>query len=351
MKVFPYVYKVTNKQTNEFYIGYREANKLNPEMDILIYKTSNKFIKNNFDIFYPEIIAVFFTETAKKDAYWFEQYLIENNIQDSLCMNKYFFKNGKKQFKSRKGNSLSEESIAKMKISKNMIDPVSGLTSAQKAGLKFKETLKQIDPVTGLTLKEIMTLRAIESKQKNGSNTIGGRKSSITKNTIDPETGLTNAQKAGKKQSITKNMIDPETGLTNSKKSGIKTSVTKNTIDPETGLTNAQKAGNKLKETLKQIDPETGLTLKETQLIKCRETKRNNPMIEEKNPNAKHIQIYDELGNLRYDCIGTFVNVCKSENLSYYALTNSYKNNKPITDKKSQIFGWYAKLIPKNMGA
>ena len=48
MKVFPYVYKVTNKQTNEFYIGYREANKLNPEMDILIYKTSNKFIKNNY---------------------------------------------------------------------------------------------------------------------------------------------------------------------------------------------------------------------------------------------------------------------------------------------------------------
>lgn len=31
---YPYVYKGTNKETGEFYIGYREANKLPSKLDL-----------------------------------------------------------------------------------------------------------------------------------------------------------------------------------------------------------------------------------------------------------------------------------------------------------------------------
>jgi hypothetical protein len=48
MKVLPYVYKVVNRTTGEFYIGYREANKKPASEDILMYKTSSKKVKPIF---------------------------------------------------------------------------------------------------------------------------------------------------------------------------------------------------------------------------------------------------------------------------------------------------------------
>ncbi len=38
--VLPYVYRVENMVTGEFYIGYRSANKLPAKLDLPKYKTS-----------------------------------------------------------------------------------------------------------------------------------------------------------------------------------------------------------------------------------------------------------------------------------------------------------------------
>ncbi len=269
MKNFPYVYIVTNKFTSEFYIGYREANSLPSEQDILRYKTSSRIVKPKFDEFVPQIVAEFFTETATDDAYWFEQQLISEHIGDPLCLNRYYIKKGSvAKFKSKVGRKCSEETKLKISKTKNAIDPETGLTNAQLSATSSVKTRQSTGSYkTG-------TIKANETKIKNNSNATGGKKSSITKNAIDPETGLTNAQLAGIQGSKTKNTVDCVTGLTNAQLAGIQGSKTKNTIDPETGLTNAQLAGIKLKATLQQIDPETGLTLKQKQIMKAMETKR-----------------------------------------------------------------------------
>ena len=52
----PYVYKVTHKLNNKFYIGMRSANKVVAELDLGIkYFTSSKYVKNKFDEFNIEI--------------------------------------------------------------------------------------------------------------------------------------------------------------------------------------------------------------------------------------------------------------------------------------------------------
>ena len=341
MKVFPYVYKVVNRNTNEFYIGYREANRKPANEDIVTYKTSSVNVRPIFDQFDAYIIAEFITETGKDDAYWFEQQLISEHIDDPLCLNRYFIEpNGKnKKFKSKKGRKCKEDTRLAISKTKNTIDPVVGLTNAQFSSIKSVETRKANGTYYSGAIKANVT------KLQRGSNKTGGQKSSITKNTIDPVTGLTNSQLAGKKGSITKNTIDPVTGLTNSQLAGKKGSITKNTVDPVTGLTNSQLAGQKLKQTLQTIDPVTGLTLKQKQILKCKETKKNNPKFGANASNAKHIQIFDDIGILRYDCYGTFMKTCKDENLSYTLFIKSAKTGTKISHTKSPHFGWYAILL------
>lgn len=87
-KILPYVYKLTHKETNQFYIGSRTTKylKLTSNLDIIKYKSSSKYVKElGFENFNVEIIAEFFDP---KDAYDFEQELIFKNIEDPLCLNK-----------------------------------------------------------------------------------------------------------------------------------------------------------------------------------------------------------------------------------------------------------------------
>ena len=341
MKNYPYVYKVINQETNEFYIGYREANKLSPEEDIVKYKTSSLKVKPIFEQFTPYIIAVFFSENSGDDAYWFEQQLIKENIDNPLCLNGYYIEPnvGNKKFKSKKGRKISDETKRNISIARKKINPETGLTNAQETSKKSIDTkIKNGSYKTG-------AIKANETKLKNNSNIIGGKKSSITKNTIDSETGLTNAQLAGIKCSNTKNTIDSETGLTNAQLSGLKGSITKNTIDSETGLTNAQLSGLKLKETLKKIDPETGLTIKQKQIIKSIETRRlRGSQQKDKHPNAKIFHIYNDSGSLLYIANGNFHQLCLENNLPYAQLMKSYSNNgAPITGcKRVEFNGWFA---------
>ena len=99
-----YVYKVTNKETGEFYIGSRTAKivrtKLTPEQDFLVkYFTSGKLqkdIKVNLSKYYGEILfrsneIIFINNSTQFVVLWYEQLLIRENIKNPLCKNNKYF--------------------------------------------------------------------------------------------------------------------------------------------------------------------------------------------------------------------------------------------------------------------
>lgn len=114
--ILPYVYRLDNSITGEFYIGFREANTRLPELDIGVkYKTSSKYVKPRFSEFSITILAVFY---SREDAYWFEQDTIKENFKTKGCLNKSYnnYRTGK--VFSYSINSNSKEAMAK--ISKSL---------------------------------------------------------------------------------------------------------------------------------------------------------------------------------------------------------------------------------------
>lgn len=82
----PYVYKLTNPITGEFYIGYRSANKVSAENDLgKKYFTSSKTVRPRFNEFNSTILKEF---TCKEDAIDFEQRVIHSNWGNPLLLNK-----------------------------------------------------------------------------------------------------------------------------------------------------------------------------------------------------------------------------------------------------------------------
>lgn len=132
--ILPYVYKITHRETGEFYIGFRSINKVRPEFDLgFKYFTSSKTVKQlGFENFNIEIIAEFF---KKDDAYLFEQELIKENFKNKKCLNKFYDDKNKLRFRSygriisdntrkkisngNKGKSRTEEARKKYSISKS----------------------------------------------------------------------------------------------------------------------------------------------------------------------------------------------------------------------------------------
>ena len=140
--ILPYVYKLTNKETSEFYIGYRYKNVklgLRSIDDIgKVYFTSSKYIKPFFSKFSISILAEFF---HPGDAYDFEQELIKENIKNPLCLNKHY------QIKSEKRFILdrphSEESKKKMQGPRGKINRTAPGHTSWNKGLT-KETDSRI---------------------------------------------------------------------------------------------------------------------------------------------------------------------------------------------------------------
>lgn len=130
-KVYPYVYKLTHRETKQFYIGYREANTLPSAEDILEYKSSSQRVHElGFENFDVEILAEFFQGAH---AYEFENSLIEENIVNELCLNGHFTKQGKLQYRrvgphteetkllmsqAKAGKVFSAEHIEKLRAAK-----------------------------------------------------------------------------------------------------------------------------------------------------------------------------------------------------------------------------------------
>lgn len=112
-KTLPYVYKVENILTGEFYIGYRMANKLPSNLDFPIYKTSSPKIKATFSEFSWFILAEFHNGD---DAYDFEQLSIFEEWGNPLLLNKSCF-HGKRKFNR---NNKSPSIKTRLKVSKSL---------------------------------------------------------------------------------------------------------------------------------------------------------------------------------------------------------------------------------------
>jgi hypothetical protein len=88
--ILPYVYRLTNRNTGEFYIGVRMKNKVRAEEDLGVeYFTSSRYVKPSFKEFETEIVAEFFDSDS---AYWFEQSLIQENWKLAGILNKKYQK-------------------------------------------------------------------------------------------------------------------------------------------------------------------------------------------------------------------------------------------------------------------
>ena len=113
-KAAPYVYICTHKDTNQFYIGYREKNvKLNipSHLDLPEYKTSSTIINPDWENYTWFILAEFFDPSH---AYTFEQQLICDNWSNPLLLNGHY-NLGENQFRnsgpsSRKGKKIGPNS-------------------------------------------------------------------------------------------------------------------------------------------------------------------------------------------------------------------------------------------------
>lgn len=106
----PYVYKLVHKESGEFYIGYRSANKLPAHLDLPQYQTSSKIVKEiGFNNFNWEIIAEFHNWEA---AYDFESELIRENINDPLCINGHYFESGSNRFVLKKHTTYAKNKIS-----------------------------------------------------------------------------------------------------------------------------------------------------------------------------------------------------------------------------------------------
>jgi hypothetical protein len=125
--ILPYVYKLTHRETGEFYIGYRAVNKVSSLEDIgfKYFSSSKKVEELGFENFNIEIIAEFFKPEV---AYEFEQNLISENIKDPLCLNRNYNINGTNHYYGKFGTKMSQDQ--KDKLSKSRI------------GLKLSEEVK-----------------------------------------------------------------------------------------------------------------------------------------------------------------------------------------------------------------
>lgn len=85
-----YVYKITNKENQEFYIGYRRTY-LKPENDLGIRYFTSGVLKAHFmanvHLYKLEIL---FIGSKERECFWHEQVAIMQNFNNPLCRNRHF---------------------------------------------------------------------------------------------------------------------------------------------------------------------------------------------------------------------------------------------------------------------
>ena len=140
----PYIYKVTNLETGQYYIGSQCRGKI---IGVNYFTSStNKEFKDGFknygeEKYKIEIIKEFEEFDDPKECVRAEQYIIWNHMQlkDGLCLNRSCFCNNKKIF-SRVGTHHSEDARKKMS------EAHKGIHLSEDARKKMSETKKGHPP-------------------------------------------------------------------------------------------------------------------------------------------------------------------------------------------------------------
>lgn len=135
----PYIYKVTNLETGEYYIGSQCSGKTIGTN--YFTSSTNKAFKDGFKTYGEEkykIVIIKEFENPKK-CVKIENYIIRNHmlLKDGLCLNRFYCCNGEKIF-SRVGLHHSEETKQKMSLVKK------GLPSPKKGIPRPEETKQKI---------------------------------------------------------------------------------------------------------------------------------------------------------------------------------------------------------------
>ena len=150
-KNYPYVYRLDNLQTKEFYIGYRKANLVPAERDLgTDYFTSAPAITEKFNEFQVTIIAQFFDAN---DAYDHEQYLIHCDWYNPLMLNESCY-HGKQRFNFT-DKSHSEETKAKISAANKGKSPTEETRAKISASLKGKPSSKKGKSISAETRAKI----------------------------------------------------------------------------------------------------------------------------------------------------------------------------------------------------
>lgn len=175
--IYPYVYKIVDKETGEFYIGSRYANvkvSRTPDEDFLIhYFSSGKLrtrVKEDLSKFEGSIVFKFDDLDV---VYWYEQLLIKESINDKKCINGNYIDpdSGIKKF-SRAGKIHSEDH--KRKISNSVKSLMMSeenrkrISESMKGHIQSEDTRKKIsDKMKGRKHSEETRMKMSKIKHEN----------------------------------------------------------------------------------------------------------------------------------------------------------------------------------------
>ena len=176
-----YVYYIRHIPTGKFYYGFRSAN-INenrfPENDLWeIYFTSSVKIKklreqeDNFEV------KIVYTNLDVELVYWTEQEYIKNNIDNPLCLNKYYISKEKNQkIFSMAGKTHTQESKLKMKgrIPWNIGKNIPRGTPSWNKGIPTPDHVKELikERTTGLKKSEETKIKMRKPKSESHSKNI-----------------------------------------------------------------------------------------------------------------------------------------------------------------------------------
>ena len=258
MLPLPYCYKITHKETGQFYIGSRcnkSAKHYFQDFGI-IYFTSSKTVKElGFENFKIDWIEEF---DDPETAYKFEQLIIFESFKDPLCLNKHCMFGKESQFNTI-GLKHSEET--KRKISNNSKNP--SIETRQKMSKARKSRITKDE--TRIKLSNSRKGKAPPNKGKNHSEET---KLKISKSNKGKSLSEEHKEKLRKPKSNTENYKKPKSEEHKAKMS-MSSKGKQKSIEHKINISKS-KIGNKFRE---------GKTHSEETKLKISETKKNTPKI------------------------------------------------------------------------
>lgn len=206
-----YVYKHTNLNTGEFYIGFRTGNiriKRIPEEDLPKYICSSKIVKplilNNPEIWSSEVIACFFDCFS---AYQFEQDEIRASWGNPLLLNLYYCKNKSKVFAS-----YIKTDEHRSKISQSLTGKVRSLQHCNALSRANKGKVMPAETIQKIVSKTVGQKRSLSQRANISKSLIGHSVSEETRQKIG-NANKGNFQPKGADSQYSKAIVCNESGV------------------------------------------------------------------------------------------------------------------------------------------